>query len=193
MFLGSLLLASLIAPPLALMGRLSRVWVPASAVVIGIALVWAASLTAADVTFWEWLRCCLVLTAYVCALSGISAFLNSVGIPAAPASAIAIVLGLLWLSWPVWLSPWLTQSISDWLVPAQPAFAINSVLEHLGTWDRAQIAYQKLTVLNQDIAYSLPRSIAPAIIVHAIIGAGGLLAAARARKRVPQESVPTPV
>lgn len=183
LFLGSLLLASLIAPPLALLGGCGRAWVPTLAVVLGIAGVWSACLSAADVNLWEWLRCCLVLATFVCALAGISALLSGVGMPAAPAGAIATILGLLWLSWPVWLSPWLTQRLSDWLVPANPVFAMNAVLEHLGTWDRAPLAYQRLTVLNQDVAYRLPHTIAPACIVHAVIGIVCLLAATGAMRR----------
>lgn len=193
LFLGSLFLASLVSPPLALIGGVSRAWIPALGVVVGIAVVWIACLSAADVNCWEWLRCCLVLAAFIFALTGISATLSAAGMPCAPAGAISTMLGLLWLSWPVWLSPWLTQGLSDWLVPANPVFAINAVLEHLGTWDRAQIAYQRLTVLNQDVAYGLPRSIAPAVILHAAIWAAGLLAAARMAKRISPKTVPSPV
>lgn len=193
LFLGSLFLASLIAPPLALAAGFGREWIAASAVILGITIVWATSLSAADVNFWEWLRCCLVLAAFVLALAGFSAFLSVAGMNVVPAAAIATILGSLWLSWPVWLSPWLTQGLSDWLVPANPLFAINAVLEHLGTWERAPLAYQRLTVLNQDVAYRLPASIAPALIVHALIGAGGLLAAARAGKRISIQPVSAPV
>lgn len=174
LFLGSLLMTSLIAPPLALARGIRKSWVPACGVFLGMALVWAASLSAADVTVFEWLRCCLVLATFIVGLAGMTTLLSALGMPRSPAAAVTILLSLLWLSWPVWLSPWLTQPVADWLVPANPIFAINAALQHLGTWDRAPLAYRALTVLNQDVPYRLPATIAPACILHSIVGAGCL-------------------
>jgi hypothetical protein len=151
-----------------------RSWIPGCAVFLGTALVWGANLWAADISVFEWLRCCLVLATYIFALAGVTSLLAAVGIPRSPAAAITILIGLLWLSWPVWLSPWLTQAMADWLVPANPIFAVNATLQHLGTWDRAPLAYRTLSTLNQDVPYRLPGSIVPACAVHAVIGGGCL-------------------
>lgn len=172
LFLGGLLLATLITPPLALGDTPARPALGALGVLLGTALVWAFSMSAADVSAGELCRCGLVLAAYLIALAGLANLFASARIPDSPAAGLTVLLGLLWLTWPVWLSPLLTQSLADWLVPANPVFAINSVLKHLGAWDRAPIAYRSLTVLNQDIPYRLPGSIAAAFFVHGMIGAG---------------------
>lgn len=174
LFLGGLLLATLITPPLALGDTLTRPVLAAFGVLLGTLLVWALSMSAADVSADELCRCGLVLAAYLIALTGLANLFALARIPDSPAAGLTVFFGLLWLTWPVWLSPWLTQSLADWLVPANPLFAINSVLKHLGAWDRAPIAYRSLTVLNQDIPYRLPRSIIPACLAHAIIAAAGL-------------------
>lgn len=175
LFLGGLLLVTFIAPPLALADPFGRSAIRAAGVLLGTAIIWALSISAADVNVWELCQCYLVLAAYLIALTGLVNLLASARIARPPAAGLTILLGLLWLTWPVWLSPWLTQSLADWLVPANPVFAINSVLKHLGAWDRAPIAYRSLTVLNQDIPYRLPGSIVPACFLHAMIGAGAML------------------
>jgi hypothetical protein len=175
LFLGSLLLTTLITPSLALAEEGRGIWIAMVSVIVGTAIVWLTALSAADVTSVEWLECCLVLAAYVLALAGVARLFAALRVPRPPAAGLTILLGLLWLTWPVWLSPWLRQSMADWLVPCNPIFAVNSVLKHLGTWDRAPLAYRVLTVLNQDVPYRLPRSIAPACVAHAIIGTGAVL------------------
>ena len=184
LFLGGLLLATLIAPPLTIGDPPRRAWLPITGIILGTALVWAASLQAADVSIWEWLRCSLVLAAYILALGGLASLLVSIGIPSPPAAGLVILLGLLWLTWPVWLSRWLTQSMADWLVPANTVFAVNATLRHLGTWDRAPLAYRVLTSLNQDVPYRLPGSIAPACVAHALIGAVAMLLATRFKRDI---------
>ena len=175
LFLGSLLLATLIAPSLTLAEEGRGFWIAMISVIIGTGIIWLTALSAADVTGLEWLECCLVLAAYAFALAGIASLLAAARVPRPPAAGLTILLGLLWLSWPVWLSPWLTQGMADWLVPANPIFAINSVLKHLGTWDRAPLAYRVLTVLNQDVPYGLPSTIIPSCVAHAIIGTSAVL------------------
>jgi hypothetical protein len=188
LFLGGLLLATLIAPPFAVWDKPSRIWLPILGITLGIALVWATSLHPADVTTWEWLRCCLVLATFVLALAGIATLLVTIRIPPSPAAGLTILLGLLWLTWPVWLSPWLTQPMADWLVPANPVFAVNATLRHLGTWDRAPLAYRALSTLNQDVPYRLPGSIAPACILHALVGFPTIFYSTRTLHRRPRPS-----
>lgn len=179
LFLGTLLLITLCTPALVLAASRRIAWAPAASVAIGAGLVWALFASAADLTKTEWFRCWLVLAAYVIALAGLASLLHALGLPAALASTMTVLLGLLWLAWPVWLSPWLTEPLARWLVPANPVFAINAVLKHLGTWDHAPIAYSTLTVLDQDIPYRLPSSIVPSVLIHTLIGACAVAVASR--------------
>jgi hypothetical protein len=170
LFLGAILLLTLYMPGLSLAGHSALRWIAPVAASAGVGLVWLFAISGADVTWGEWVRCCLVLGAYAWCLTGFVVLLSAARIPAALSAGITLLLGLLWLTWPVWLSPWLTQGLADWLVPANPLLAINGVLRHLGTWDHGSLAYSSLTVLNQDISYHLPRSIWPAVLSHLGIG-----------------------
>lgn len=177
--LCSAMLASLYAP---LLVSVEVGWnrvASAVAAIGGVALVWAVATTAMDVSFAQWLRCTLVLGAFVIALGGFVSLLSLARIPPPLASFLTTTVALLWLTWPVWLSPALTQQRVDWLVPAHPLLALNGVVAHLGSWDRMPIAYRSLTVLNQDIPYHLPRSILPAVILHIVIGIPGLVLSVR--------------
>jgi hypothetical protein len=175
LFLGAILLLTLYTPPLALSQRSDRAWIAALGAAIGASIVLGVSIAPADVDAGECLRCALVLAAYAFALSGFAITLATIRFPAPVAGGITVVIGLLWLAWPVWLSPWMTQSRADWLTPANPLLAVNGVIAHLGSWDHAPIAYRSLTVLNQDVPYRLPKTIMPAVVLHAFIGAAGLL------------------
>lgn len=171
LFMGGILLLTLYVPGLSLSGDSGVRWMAPFAASAGVGLVWLCATAPADVTFGEWLRCCVVLGAYAWCLTGVAALLSDARIPAALSAGMTLMLGLLWLTWPVWLSPWLTQALANFLVPANPLLAINGVLRHFGTWDHGLLAYSSLTVLNQDIAYHLPRSIWPAVLLHLGLGA----------------------
>lgn len=183
LFLGTLLLIALCTPQLVLSVPIRFTWVPTTSIVLGAGAIWLASAPAADVSVLEWIRCALVLAGLVTALAGIALLLRSFNLPAPLASALTVLPALLWLTWPVWLSPWLTEPLASWLVPAHPGFAINSVLKHLGTWDHAPIAYSTLTVLDQDVPYHLPTTIVPSVVLHVLIGASaGWVAFARDKR-----------
>jgi hypothetical protein len=149
----------------------------------GVAMVWAIATGAMDVTFLEWLRCTVVLGAFVLALSGCVSLLSLTKVRWPLASSLTTLLALLWLTWPVWLSHALTQQLVEWLVPAHPLLALNGVISHLGAWDRMPIAYRSLTVLNQDIPYHLPRSIVPSALLHVVIGLPVLMLGIRRAER----------
>lgn len=178
LFLGGILLSAIYLPPIALAQSGASRWATLVAATAGIITIYLLSLAQADVTAGEWLRCSLVCLAFSFALCGLATFLTLLRLSAATAALFTVIFALGWLTWPVWMSPWLTQRIVDWLVPAHPLLAVNGVLQHLGSWDRAPIAYRQLTILNQDIPYHLPRSIIPAVVVHAAIGAIGLASGA---------------
>jgi hypothetical protein len=160
LFLGSVGFATLLVPPFTVAEKssLRRSSVPAI-VSLGIAVVWAFAI-GEFVTVRQWLACSIALFAYAYALGGIASLLTSIRFNPFVASALVTLLGLLWLTWPVWLSHALLSKSGDtlvaWLVPAHPLFAINAVLIHFDTWDRLPLAYSRLTVLNQDVSYSLP-------------------------------------
>lgn len=175
LYLGAILLATLYTPALVLAETSRAMWVPVAAIAITAALVLLISNGTADISALEWLRCSIVLAAYVWALAGVAVLLSVVRLSAPFAAALTVFVGLLWLTWPVWLSHWMTQGLADWLTPANPLLAINSVLKHLGTWDRAPIAYRALTILNQDVPYHLPVGIFYAVLLHTVIGAPGMI------------------
>jgi hypothetical protein len=80
------------------------------------------------------------------------------------------------------------DNLVEWLVPAHPLLAINGVLIHFDAWDRLPLAYTQLSNLNQDVFYTLPSSILPAVLVHLLIGLffGGLaMLIERRRRRTP--------
>jgi len=184
LFLGATLLASAYVPALSLSDEIFGSWRVAGAATVGVSLCWLGAITFVDVTFWEWCRCALVLAGWSFALAGFSMALRAAQLDPPTAAGITVLLGLLWLTWPVWLSPWLTQQLSDRLVVAHPLLAINGVLlKQFGSWDRTHLAYSTLTVLNQDIAYQPPASILPAVIVQLTVALAGMAVARLARGR----------
>jgi hypothetical protein len=172
LFFGGVILAALYLPSLALADKSASYWVTAGAAAVGICAVWLISLSRVDVSVMEWLRCGVVCVAFLFALCGFASALTELRIAPPIAATCTVIVAMAWLTWPVWLSSWLTQGLVDWLVPAHPLLTMNGVLQHLGSWDRAPIAYRQLTILNQDIPYHLPRGILPAVAVHGALGLG---------------------
>jgi hypothetical protein len=175
LFFGGVAFATLLVPPLTAREAsiAKRVLVPIL-VTGGTAVVW--------LTAWgdllslpQWLACCATLLTYSLALGGICSLLLTFRFHPAIAGATVTMLGLLWLTWPVWLSAVLLRSSGDawiaWLVPAHPLFAINGALAHFDTWDRNPLAYTRLTVLNQDVFYALPHSVGWSVFAHGVLGA----------------------
>jgi hypothetical protein len=175
LFFGAIFLTALYVPPLTLAWKPEVRWIGAIAISAGVIACWGISIGWAQISVAEWLKCAVVCSAFVFALCGLASALSRLGIAGPPAAGAVVCIALLWLTWPVWLSHGLTQSRVNALVAAHPLLAINGVLLHLGSWDRAPIAYQRLTILNQDISYHPPRSILLAVFVHGLIGVGGLL------------------
>jgi hypothetical protein len=79
------------------------------------------------------------------------------------------LLGLAWVSWPVWLSDPLSGKTLVWSVALQPLFAVNSAVPDLGNWVDQPMAYQ-LTSFGQDVLYQMPKSVWPAVLFHGMIG-----------------------
>ena len=173
LFLGTLAGLTILIPPLVLreQTRIARV-LAAGAVIDGAALATLLPVFWGPINFGPWLASYLILIAYGLALAGITTALSR-ATPEILASATTVIIGLAWLTWPIWLSETLRGSHGErtvsWLVPAHPLFATNAVLKDLGIWTERSVAY-RLTNLNQHVPYSLPTSILPCLAVHLLIG-----------------------
>jgi hypothetical protein len=188
LFFGGILSATLLTPPLTLTQRApTRQLLAAGLIILGIAAVWLSVPADGVVYLAQWLACCAVLAAYALALCGLAALLaGPLRFGPVLGQAAVVVLGLAWLSWPVWLSPWYDESAVNRLVAAHPLFAVNAVLvRQFGPWGEAPLAYSTLMNL-QDVAYVMPHSVAPCVLLHAAIGAAASLSTWRLRRRAAQ-------
>ncbi|MEA2710242.1 MAG: hypothetical protein QOF78_2843, partial [Phycisphaerales bacterium] len=140
-----------------------------------------------QITFVQWLECYLVLAAYAFALTALSR---------ATAAWVAVLVGIAWLTWPIWTAPFLDIGVARWLTPAHPLMAINSIVLNHGVWLEQPLMY-RFTTLNQDVPYALPRSIWPCAIVHVFIGlmllAPGALRARSRRRAAAAEPTAAPL
>jgi len=182
LFFGPLLLAPFLAPSLALAGpTLIRRIVVCAALLAGTQLIWMAT---ANLSAFDALRCGGVYGVLVLALAGSATLLVRVGAEQTFAATITAVGGFAWLTWPVWLCPWLngphSEQVAAWLSFAHPMLAMNGILyDRFNAWDRYTIAYQQLTTLNQDVLYALPRRIFWCMAVHGAVAAAGFLPLSR--------------
>ena len=178
-YLGPVMGVTLILPLMvASQTRLFGAIIVAGAMIDAVGIAWILAVFGTNLTVLEWLACYLMLAAYALALAALTR---------ATAAWIAVVLGIAWLTWPLWTAPFLTIGLARWLTPAHPLMAINSVVIHHGDWAGQPLMYQFAT-LNQDVPYAMPRTIWPCVIVHALIAL--LLLApggwrARAREKMP--------
>jgi hypothetical protein len=93
--------------------------------------------------------------------------------PSIFAAAVAIILGLAWLSWPVWLSPALARGGMDGviraLVAVHPPLVANGILTAEAAWTERSVAYH-LTNLNQDVPIAMPSNGLVCAAVHGVLG-----------------------
>jgi hypothetical protein len=175
LFLGGLGVVTLIGPALVLAEPTAarRGWAFAG-MVIGVSAVWWWGGRRAEVTPAEWLACAAVACAYAAAIVGVGGALERLRMNAVLASAISVVLGCAWLTWPIWMAPWLSggrgERIVAALVAPHPVFAINTALRRAmpTPWAQHRYAYQ-WTNIGDDIRYSMPASPWPCIGVHGAI------------------------
>jgi hypothetical protein len=127
----------------------------------------------------------LVLAAYSMAIGGIALVLARAGCPVIFAAATAVVLGLAWLTWPIWLSPILVRGglggVVQNLVKVNPPLTINGILTNEPAWTERSLAYH-LTDLNQDVPIQLPANARACAALHGILGLV-LWSAAMVRRR----------
>lgn len=151
--------------------------VAAGAVVDGTALVLLAGVVRGTIGIGQWLRVYVLLLSYAAGGVGVVHLAARLGVPRLIAGAAVVVAGGAWLTWPVWLSPWLTDGLVSLLSPCHPVFALNRAVEHLGLWsEQAGVVYRH-TSLNQDFPYALPTTIWPAVVLHLMICVAGALPA----------------
>ena len=181
LFFGPILLATFLVPPLVMAHEGSPLDAALAlvGVVLGVMPVWfyvalanyppgQPHATPADV-----LPCLLVLAAYSLALAGIAAALARLPhMPAALASFLVMLLGMAWLTWPVWLSPWLPgkERLVATIGPLNPLLAVNAALKHMGLWDEQRLAY-RLTALVRDVTYAPPAGVRWSALFHFTTGA----------------------
>jgi hypothetical protein len=186
-FFAGIVVATLLTPPLVLVegGRLDQLGCAAS-IVGGVAFAWLLALGEPSITVSHWVRAGVILASFGFALWGAAALfwrlvwaMSTASIVSATiAQAATIVIALAWLAWPIWLSPWLAgrERLVGLLAAPHPQLALDALFGASGPpWGERYFMYNVLTVLNQDVAYELPRGIFPAVFLHGVIGAVGLL------------------
>jgi hypothetical protein len=184
LFFAGLLLAALLVPYLALSGpTLNRQILLAVCVVNAIALIWLLAILLDNTGgLAQWLWAYGILLAAAATQLGLARCLRRVHLPQLTSAALTVLLGLLWLSSPIWLFhhletpaqlPWMQR-----LIDVHPLFALNAAIPW-SVWTEAPQAYQILN-LNQDVFYAMPASPLPAIAVHSLLAGTLILLTGRA-------------
>ena len=166
-FVWAFALAALLVPPAAAMRETLTDQAAAVGGVAGVLLLLVLlAATSAGVSIWAATGVGLLLLTAALPLWGLAAALGRLGLDPLYAAAAAVLLGLAWLTWPVWGS---TLPGAGGLAGYHPLFAANGLLTDLGIWTERPLAY-RLTAFGQDVPYALP-SPAAACAVHAAVGA----------------------
>jgi hypothetical protein len=193
LFLAAPILVTLLVPPLtAAEDSSANRLIVLGAIVGPLCLFWLPAILHGDVRFGEWLASCLVIIAYAAALAGLSVTLRLATRSAIVSAALSVVVGLVWLTWPIWASRTWNGGASEAAVArgvvCHPALAINGQMSRgLGNWTEQPVAYH-LTELSQSVNFILPRTIWPCLLLHGLIGAGFLILAHWLEaRRVPPE------
>jgi hypothetical protein len=191
LFLAVPIIVTLLAPPLTVAeGSTANRLIVLGAIVGPLCLFWLPAIFHGDVRFAEWLASCLVMIAYAAALAGLSAALCLATRSAIVSAALSVIVGLVWLTWPIWASRTWNAGASEAAVArgvvCHPALAINGqVSRGLGNWTEQPVAYH-LTELSQSVNFILPRTVWPCVLLHGLIGASFLILAQWAEaRRVP--------
>jgi hypothetical protein len=165
--IATLTLATLIVAPLAAASSARFVMI---GTIVAIGAIWIVAFTG-TLGLITALKMLLVLASYLFAVTGIVVLLARVSIHPTIGAAIAVMLAITWLSWPIWLSGHLSEGRTlAALVAAHPIFAINGTSDTFGVWTQQHLMY-RLTALGQDVPFALPRSILPCVLAHAVVGA----------------------
>ena len=174
LFFGGLFVVTFLTPAGVLESEtLPRAIAGMTAVVGPVAVVWLIPVLNATDPPGQWAQSVLVLAAYSAAIGGIALVLARMGLPPVFAAALGVVVGLAWLTWPIWLSANLVRyglsGVVRILVEISPPLTINGILTHEPAWTERSLAYH-LTDLNQDVPILLPANAAACAATHGILG-----------------------
>jgi hypothetical protein len=183
LFFGGLFIATFLIPAAVLrQSKMSRAVLGPVALLGLIAAFWLAAVFQTRDTVVQWLETLLVLSMYSLALGGLALILTAIKFPDVFTAAVAIAIGLAWLTWPVWLST--DNAVVQTLAIVHPPLVINGVLTSEPAWTERSIAYH-LTNLNQDVPLQLPDNPWPCATVHGIIAIVFWLTAKSIGQRTP--------
>ena len=178
LFIGGLVVVTIIVPIVSMAEALIVNRLVATAFVLcPICAVWLLGTSRAEIYVHEWFGSVLILAGYAIGLVGLAAGLRIARCSSVVSAAVSVIVGLLWLTSPIWLSVTWNGSDSEAgvarLVMLHPGMAINAQVDKLGAWSGQSVAYH-LTVLQQDVMYALPHNYWPCLLFHSILG-GALL------------------
>jgi hypothetical protein len=170
---GGFFITTFLAPA-AVLGRRKLILaiISLGVVALPVAAAWLGAVLLTPDTLAQWIKAILVLIAYDLAIGAIAVALAKVKVPEVLAAAGAILIGLAWLTWPVWLSSSLVnhgaaEAVAN-LVKVHPPLVVNGILTSEPAWTERSIAYH-LTDLNQDVPLQLPSGPAACVAVHGLI------------------------
>jgi hypothetical protein len=172
-FIGGLLIATLLIPPVVLAQEQLRDRLLAlTMTVTPIVVLWLIATCQTETLFREWVGCTAVLITYGLTLAGLSTAFRAIRLSATVSAALTVVVGLAWLTWPIWLSrTWdgeaSAPAIARWAA-LHPGLVIQ--IPNLGAWPEQSIAYH-LTDLNQNVSYEAPPTVWKCVLAHALAGA----------------------
>ena len=178
-FFAGLAVVSILVPFAAVSDRRPlQQWLACACVTDAIAITWLVIvLRESDLTLLQWLKAYCLVVGLAWMLWAIAAAAQWLGARATSAASITVVIGLGWLTAPVWLLHHLqTPELLPWmgkLIAVHPLFAMNTIWP-LGVWTESPIAYRIMN-LNQDVFYQLPSSPWPSVLMHTSVGIVGLI------------------
>jgi hypothetical protein len=167
LFIAGLFIVGILTPPMCL-AQLNRIDSIVAAAVIAdvVGCFWLASVVRGPVSFGQWIQAYILLIAFAAAVWSVSTGLAKLRLDATLASALSVVITLLWLTWPIWLATVLNETLVTWLTPAHPGLALNGLFASVyGPWSHQTIAY-RLTNLGQDVPYVLPTNAWMSVALH---------------------------
>jgi hypothetical protein len=174
LFFGGILVATLLIPAISLTERrLSDRMMIAWLINDAIGLVWMIGIFTSPLTAGQWLLGYVVLFAWSSAVLGAVCLIErALRGNAIVASAIVVVMALIWLTCPIWLARAMPEhpALSHRIVSIHPLMAVNGAVKEFGLWTERPIAYRKLMTLGQDLPAGLPASIVPATLAHLLLG-----------------------
>ena len=163
--------AAILTPPLSLFGLTLAEQAAAVGATVGPILLAFALAAVAEGKPAAFPGLALLLLTFAAAEWSLAATARRLLLPPTYAAALGVIVGLAWLTWPVWGS---TLPAAGRVADLHPLLAANGLLSGLGIWTERPIAYH-LTALGQDVPYRLP-SPAAACLLHAAIAATLLVA-----------------